>query len=223
MAKPPCGCTGPRTGTAPATAEPTLRQLVERFAEDNGVELLPKAGRRQDGLQVGGGGSRTRQSVAARDVSHMEPRPELLGFLGHACASTMCRIMLDCCMRGASEASAWPCRQTRLIMSMHACRFMLLAPSASSWTLHKAWCARTSRTGGFRCHWSNLCRRQLDRIGSIKHGCSKLLCHADGIYQLQIGAARLPQRPCVVYDHCKRVFSRSFQTTGLNGRMPSLL
>ena len=42
----------PRAGAASTAAEPTLRQLVERFAEDNGVELLPKAGRRQDGLQV---------------------------------------------------------------------------------------------------------------------------------------------------------------------------
>ena len=33
-------------------AEPSLRQLVEAFAEEQGVELVPKAGRRQDGLQV---------------------------------------------------------------------------------------------------------------------------------------------------------------------------
>lgn len=44
---------GARVGNAPSSAEPTFRQLVERFAEDSGVELLPKAGRRQDGLQVG--------------------------------------------------------------------------------------------------------------------------------------------------------------------------
>ncbi|KAK9812190.1 hypothetical protein WJX73_003418 [Symbiochloris irregularis] len=43
---------GARVGNAPSAAEPTFRQLVERFAEDSGVELLPKAGRRQDGLQV---------------------------------------------------------------------------------------------------------------------------------------------------------------------------
>ena len=39
-------------GAGPDAAEPSLRQLVEAFAEEQGVELLPKAGRRQDGLQV---------------------------------------------------------------------------------------------------------------------------------------------------------------------------
>ena len=30
-----------------------MRQLVEQFAADSGVEFLPKAGRRHEGLQVG--------------------------------------------------------------------------------------------------------------------------------------------------------------------------
>lgn len=32
--------------------EPSLRQLVESFAQEAGVEFLPKAGRRHEGLQV---------------------------------------------------------------------------------------------------------------------------------------------------------------------------
>lgn len=44
-------------GTAAATGpEPTLRQLVEQYAQDAGVEFLPKAGRRHNGLQVYGFG-----------------------------------------------------------------------------------------------------------------------------------------------------------------------
>ena len=39
-------------GTGADAAEPSLRQLVEAFAEEQVVELLPKPGRRQDGLQV---------------------------------------------------------------------------------------------------------------------------------------------------------------------------
>jgi hypothetical protein len=39
-----------------AGPEPTLRQLVEQFAQDAGMEFLPKAGRRHEGLQVYGFG-----------------------------------------------------------------------------------------------------------------------------------------------------------------------
>ena len=41
----------PGTGAA-AAAEPSLRQLVEQYAADAGVEFLPKAGRRHEGLQA---------------------------------------------------------------------------------------------------------------------------------------------------------------------------
>ena len=43
----------PAATGAPTSAEPTLRQLVETYAADAGVEFLPKAGRRHEGLQVG--------------------------------------------------------------------------------------------------------------------------------------------------------------------------
>lgn len=48
---------GPGTGGAGgdagrSTAEPTLRELVERYAADAGVEFVPRPGRYQDGLQV---------------------------------------------------------------------------------------------------------------------------------------------------------------------------
>ncbi len=33
-------------------AEPSLRQLVENYAQEHGMEFLPKAGRRSEGLQV---------------------------------------------------------------------------------------------------------------------------------------------------------------------------
>lgn len=33
-------------------AEPSLRQLVENYAQEHGMEFLPKAGRRHEGLQV---------------------------------------------------------------------------------------------------------------------------------------------------------------------------
>lgn len=37
---------------AQATAEPTLRQMVELYAEQNDLDFVPKAGRRHEGLQV---------------------------------------------------------------------------------------------------------------------------------------------------------------------------
>ena len=40
-------------GAAPsAVAEPTLRQMVELYAEQNNLDFVPKAGRRHEGLQV---------------------------------------------------------------------------------------------------------------------------------------------------------------------------
>ena len=40
----------------PTPAEPTLRQLIEQYAQESHVEFLPKAGRRHEGLQVYGFG-----------------------------------------------------------------------------------------------------------------------------------------------------------------------
>lgn len=37
---------------AQAPSEPTLRQLVEVYAEQNNLDFMPKAGRREQGLQV---------------------------------------------------------------------------------------------------------------------------------------------------------------------------
>jgi tuftelin-interacting protein 11 len=42
--------------TAAAATELTLKDLVERFAAENGISFMPKPNRFQDGLQVGGGG-----------------------------------------------------------------------------------------------------------------------------------------------------------------------
>lgn len=35
-------------------SEPSLKELVQRFAEENSIQFMPKFGRYQDGLQVGG-------------------------------------------------------------------------------------------------------------------------------------------------------------------------
>jgi hypothetical protein len=40
-------------GAGQATAEPTLRQMVEVYAEQNNIDFVPKSGRREQGLQVG--------------------------------------------------------------------------------------------------------------------------------------------------------------------------
>ena len=51
----PLGPSASRWGggtVAQAPAEPTLRQMVELYAEQNDLDFLPKAGRREQGLQV---------------------------------------------------------------------------------------------------------------------------------------------------------------------------
>ena len=51
----PLGPSASRWGggtVAQASAEPTLRQMVELYAEQSDLDFLPKAGRREQGLQV---------------------------------------------------------------------------------------------------------------------------------------------------------------------------
>ena len=74
-AYPDGGAAAPGTGV-PSAADPTMRQLVEQFAADSGLEFLPKAGRRHEGLQVGillqnHGGSRNLWSSCLH--LHLEP------------------------------------------------------------------------------------------------------------------------------------------------------
>lgn len=54
-AMPPPGPSASRWGggtVAQTPAEPTLRQMVELYAEQSNLDFVPKAGRREQGLQV---------------------------------------------------------------------------------------------------------------------------------------------------------------------------
>lgn len=48
----PATAAGRPTGQSTAVGEPSLKELVSRFAEEQGVEFVPRAGRLHDGLPV---------------------------------------------------------------------------------------------------------------------------------------------------------------------------